>query len=90
MPAKKYRVKLTEDERNYLNQLLSKGKMAARKMIHAQILLHTDECAAKWALKDTDIAKALPISHLTVERVRKRFVEEGLDAALNPKVQARR
>ena len=90
MPEKKYRVKLTEDERDYLNQLLSKGKAAARKITHAQILLHADENAAKGSSKDADIAKAVHISSLTVGRVRKRFVEDGLDSALNPKVQTRR
>ncbi len=90
MPAKKYRVKLTEDERDYLKQLLSKGKVSARKMTHAHILIHADEGAAAGSLKDEDIAKAVHTSRLTVERVRKRCVEEGLSSALNPKVQARR
>lgn len=90
MSTKKYRVKLTEDEREDLKQLISKGKAAARKMTHAQILMHADENAAAGSLKDVGIAKALHISHLTVERVRKRFVEEGIESALNPKVQARR
>ena len=90
MPAKKYRVRLTEEERKYLEQLTSRGKVAARKLIHAQVLLHADEASETGTLKDRDIAKAVHISHLTVERVRKRFVEEGLDSALNPKVQERR
>lgn len=90
MPAKKYRVKLTKDERDDLKELLSKGKASARKIKHAQILLHADEGVSEGALKDTDIAKAVHVSHLTVERVRKRFVDEGLESALNPKVQSRR
>lgn len=90
MPAKKYRVKLTEDERGSLSQMLSKGKLSARKMTHARILIHADEASAKRAFKDPDIAKAVQVSRLTVERVRKRFVEEGLASALNPKVQVRR
>jgi len=90
MSVKKYKVTLTENELNDLKQLLSKGKASARKITHAQILLHANEGAAEGALKDTDIAKALHISHLTVERVRKRFVEEGLVSALNPKVQMHR
>jgi len=88
MPAKKYRVKLTEDERNCLRILISKGKASARKIIHANVLIHADE-AVTGSLKDADIAKAIHISPLTVERVRKRFVEEGLESALNPKVQKR-
>lgn len=90
MPAKKYRVKLTEQERDHLTQLISQGKIAARKLTHAQILLHADEASKTGSLKDRDIAKAVHISQLTVERVRRRFVEEGIDCALNPKVQKRR
>ncbi len=90
MPAKKYRVKLTAEEHDYLKQLIRKGKMSARKISHAQILIHADEGRATGSLKDADIAQAIHVSRLTVERVRKRFVEEGLESALNPKVQARR
>lgn len=89
MPAKKYRVKLTEDERKYLKVLISKGKASARKINHANVLIHADETVTG-SLKDADIAKANHISPLTVERIRKRFVEEGLESALNPKVQKRR
>ena len=89
MPAKKYRVKLSEEERKELTQLKSSGKIAARKLNHAQMLLLADEEQASGGWKDTDIAKAVCVSTLSVERVRKRFVEEGFDAALNPKVQKR-
>ncbi len=88
--GKKYRVKLTEEERDYLIQQVSSGKSAVRKLTHAQILLHADEAAAIGSLKDIDIVKAAHISCLTAERVRKRFVEEGLESALNPKTQVRR
>ena len=90
MPAKKYRVTLTQEERENLSNLVSQGKIAARKLIHAQILLHADEASTEGSLKDVDIAKAIHTSRLTVERVRKRFVIEGLESALNPKVQHRR
>lgn len=90
MPAKKYRMKLTEEERVYLKQLISKGKLLVRTLIHGQILIHADDASSTRFLTDATIAKAVHISPLTVERVRKRFVEEGLDCALNPKVQARR
>jgi len=52
--------------------------------------LHADENSDNGSLKDTEIAKAIHTSRLTVERVRKRFVLEGLDSALNPKVQKHR
>jgi hypothetical protein len=44
MPGKKYRVKLTDEERDHLEGLISRGTMAARKANHARILLHADEC----------------------------------------------
>lgn len=90
MPAKKYKVILTEGERESLIKFVSQGQAAARKRTHAQVLLHADETQENGALKDTEIANAIHTSRLTVERVRKRFVLEGLDAALNPKVQSRR
>ena len=90
MPAKKYRVTLTAAERDDLKQLIRKGRIAARKIAHAQILIHADEGRATGARKDADIAQAIHVSRMTVERVRKRFVLEGLESALNPKVQARR
>lgn len=90
MPAKKYRVKLTAKERDHLMEQISRGKIAARTLTHAQVLLHADEAAVTGSLKDAEIAKAVHISRLTVERVRKRFVEEGLESALNPRVQKRR
>lgn len=90
MPAKKYRVTLTQEERENLTDLISQGKIAVRKLIHAQVLLHADEASMSESLKDADIAKAIHTSRLTVERVRKRFVLEGLESALNPKVQTHR
>jgi len=90
MPAKLYRVKLTEAERNELKALISKGRIAARKQTHARILLQCDESGMIPAPKDQDVAAALNTSARSVERVRQRFVEEGLESALNPKVAERR
>jgi len=78
MPAKKHLVKLESDERTQLLDMTSKGTMGARKMKRAQILLKADE---GW--KDESIIQALNTSRSTVERTRKRFVEGGLDKALN-------
>jgi transposase len=75
--AKKYLVDLTDDERNHLLALLKKGKVAARKVRRAQILLQASEGAS-----DAALAAALHVGVATVERTRKRFVEEGLEAAL--------
>ena len=89
MSLKKYRVTLSQEERDNLRELISQGKAAARKLVHARILLHADEASEARSLKDTDIAKAVSCSRLTVERVRKRFVVEGIESALNPQVQKR-
>lgn len=78
MPAKKYRVKLEADEREQLLEMTRKGKIGARQMKRAQILLKADE---GW--KDAEIIKALNTNRSTVERTRKRLVEGGLDKALN-------
>jgi len=89
MPGKKYRVKLTDEERDHLEGLISRGTMAARKANHARILLHADEGSDAGYFKDEDIADVLHVGRVTVERVRKRFVEEGLESALNPKPRTR-
>ena len=78
MPAKKYIVTLTNEERQELLALTRAGEISARKMKRAQILLKADE---NW--KDKDIIAALNTSRSTVERMRKRYVEGGLDKALN-------
>jgi len=77
---KRYIVTLTEQEREELSQLISKGKGAARKLLHARILLKADSRVG-WI--DQHIAEALEVSVSTIERVRERFVEEGLGAALD-------
>ena len=85
MPAKKYKVTLTTDEREHLMELISKGKAAARKLAHARILLACDETDGRRGASDTEVAQAVHIGRSTVERVRKAFVEEGLERALNAK-----
>jgi transposase len=86
---KKYRVTLTPEEREQLNKMINTGKAAARKIIHARILLKADESEGGEKQKDEDIRKALSINVRTVENVRQRFVEEGFEAALNPKPASR-
>jgi transposase len=75
--AKRYMVTLTEDERAHLMALTKRGKVAARQLTRAHILLQADAGGL-----DAAIAAALHVGIATVERVRKRFVEEGLEAAL--------
>ena len=78
MRESKYRVKLTENERDYLNDVGHKGKSSVRKVKRALALVKADE-----GLSDAKIAEALSISVPTVARLRKRFVVEGMDRALN-------
>ena len=75
--AKRYRVTLTAAEREDLLALTKKGKIAARKLMRAHVLLQADA-----GVSDEVIAAALHIGIATVERIRKRFVEEGLEASL--------
>ena len=79
---KKYIVTLTLEERQMLQAMLSRGKAAARKLVHARILLKADASPGGPAWHDDSIAEGLDVGRATVERVRKEFVEEGLDAAL--------
>ena len=83
--AKKYRVTLTAEERAGLEALISRGEADARKLAHARILLQADEADGAPARTDQEVASTLYLSTRTVERVRQRFVEEGIESALLPK-----
>lgn len=83
MPAKIYKVTLTNDERAKLTAIASQGKGNVRRMRRAQVLLLADENQPNGAWKDADIAKALNAHVRTVERTREKFVLEGVEAALN-------
>ena len=87
MMVKRYRVRLSEEEQQGLRSLVSKGRAAAYKQTHARILLLCDENQADGAMKDEEIARALKLGTATVERVRRRGVEEGLEAALGRRQQ---
>ena len=86
---KRYRVTLTPEEREELGRLIARGKTDARKLAHARVLLQADEPAGGPGWIDRDIAVALQVSVRTIERVRQRFVEQGLAAALLPKPSPR-
>ncbi|WP_166882668.1 helix-turn-helix domain-containing protein [Massilia mucilaginosa] len=73
----KYRIILTESEREQLTELLSKGKHAARKLTRARILLLSHE-----GRTNAEIVDALGVGSATVDRVRKHCAEEGVEAAL--------
>ncbi len=79
---KKYIVTLTQEERRMLHAMLSRGKAAARKLVHARVLLKADAGSGGPGWTDDQIAEGLEVGRATVERVRKAFVVEGLEAAL--------
>jgi transposase len=86
---KKYHVTLTPEERSELQQMISAGKAAARKLTHARILLKADEAEGGPGWTDGQIAEALDVGLATVWRARQRFVEEGTEAALAPRPSTR-
>ena len=83
---KKYRVTLTAEEREQLQELIAAGKGAAKRLAHARVLLHADQAVGD---TDAEIAETFGLGIRTVERVRQRFVERGLEAALGRKKQDR-
>ena len=87
---KKYMVTLTEDERNVLGVLASKGKHKSQKILNTLILLGCDE--GRYQVKrskNKEMARVLNISMRKIDRVKRRFVEEGLEVALNGKKGSR-
>lgn len=82
---KRYVVTLTEEERGLLRGLVSSGKGSARKLTHARILLKADASPGGPSWTDAAISEGVEVGTATVERVRERFVEEGLEAALVPR-----
>ena len=78
--TQEYQVKLSADERKHLINLVSNGVENARKLTRARILLKADE---GWTGVET--ARALDVGQATVERVRKRYSQEGLDSTINRK-----
>jgi len=87
--VKKYKVTLTADERNSLQDLIAAGKAPAQKLAHARILLKADAAPGGPAWPDARIAEAVEVDVTTIERVRQRFVEQGFEAALVRKTQDR-
>ena len=83
MPAKRYIVRLNDEERQHLNNLVNKGKAQAYKIKHANILLKADADGPAW--KDQQIAEAFGCHRTTIEEIRKRFVLQGLESALERK-----
>lgn len=85
MQDKKYKVRLTSEERESLHKMTSTGKGAARKLAFARVLLACDERDGQRGPSDGEVAERVQVSRSTVERVRRTFVLEGLERALNAK-----
>jgi len=79
---KKFIVELTSEERKQLWQLIKKGKVPGYKIRHAQMLLKADQGNKGPGWPDVQVAEVFAAHVTTVERLRKRFVEQGLEAAL--------
>ncbi len=78
----RYKITLTEEERRQLDALTRSGKPAAAKFIHARALLLCDAGTYGAPWKVADVAQALGITTRTIEHLKERFVEEGIEAAL--------
>jgi transposase len=87
MPQKKYLVTLTAEERHHLTALVSAGKRSALTLTRARILLKANQADGGPAWDDARMAEALDCGLRTVERIRQRFVEQGLEPALGRKPQ---
>lgn len=83
----KYVVRLTEEERQSLQALLSRKRVAADRALRARILLKADLDADAWS--DPEIAEALDVGLSTIHRLRQRLVEDGLEAALSRRSMSR-
>jgi transposase len=85
----KYVVRLTQEEREEVEALVKRGKVAAEKRRRAQVLLKADAGAEGSGLTDQEVASALDVGIATVHRVRQAYVEESLQAALSRKPAVR-
>jgi len=81
-------VRLTDEDRVELESLIRKGKASARTLSRARILLKADQGGKGESWTDAEVAAAVDVSPKTVFNIRRRWVEEGLEAALNRKKQA--
>ena len=80
----KYKVTLTRNERAQLEKIAQKGKHRSQKVLNALVLLNCDSGACQdRPMRNEDVAAVLKISMRKIDRVKKRFVEEGFEIALN-------
>ncbi len=81
----KYSIHLSQEQRETLEQIIHRGTAPARKIMHAQVLLKTDQ--GKWGPRwsDRELQESFGVGESTLKRIRQRFVFEGLQAALERK-----
>lgn len=80
---KKYIIRLTSEERDSLTKLVAGGRGPARMFTRARVLLKADQGDQGPAWQDDKISEAFDVTVQTIERIRKQFVEEGLDTVLS-------
>ena len=90
MPLIKYKVTLDRQEREMLQEIATRGKHSSQKVLNTLILLSCDQGPFQdRRLTNQQIAEALPVSMKKIDRVKKRFVEQGLEAALDKRAASR-
>ena len=89
MAIKRYPVLLSEPERTQLKAMIATGTDTAARLQHARVLLKADQAPQGPGWTDERIAEAVEASQPTVSRIRKQYVEEGLEAALNRRPSTR-
>lgn len=90
MPRKKHIISLNSEERSYLEQFSRTGTAAAYAITHARILLKADIAHPDGSWNDSEISEALDVSVATIERVRQRCCEKGVEACLKQRPRAPR
>jgi hypothetical protein len=84
MPTIKYKVTLEAEERTMLAEIATRGRHSSQKMLNALVLLNCDQGRfQEHRLTNQEIANVLPVSMKKIDRVKRRFVEQGLEAALD-------
>jgi transposase len=78
----RYKVTLTKEERNELHAIINKGSHSSQKFRNAYILLNVDEGEFAEKVTNLQVSKVLKVGMRTIDRVKKKFVEEGFDSAL--------
>lgn len=85
----KYKVTLTKQEREELESIINKGRHTSQKFRNAYVLLNCDEGNYSEKVTNSEISKILKVGMRTIDRIKKRFVEEGFDAVLERKPTSR-